>query len=93
MYIYMYIGQRFSTSDQDNSVNRRRCAQTWGAFWYYTCSTFDEIQTNPNGIYKITGIRWLPWQNSTKPLKRIEMKIRPTIAGCSPATINPAGSL
>ena len=91
----MYIGQRFSTSDQLDSVDKRRCVQLWGAFWYYTCITFDEIQTNPNGLYQTNGfgIQWLPWQNSTKPLKRIELKIRPTIAGCSPTTINPAGSL
>lgn len=69
-------GERFSTKDQDNDQSDLNCAADEdgkGAWWYRDCR-----ESNLNGVYPNEEDQGtLLWSN-IHPIKRAEMKIRPT---------------
>ena len=70
----------FSTKDQDNDPDDRKCAEIFkGGWWYNTCH-----RANLNGLYRhgnhanaCEGINWHHWKGDSYSAKRSEMKIRP----------------
>ncbi|XP_069611633.1 ficolin-1-like isoform X1 [Ranitomeya imitator] len=73
-------GMKFSTLDQDNDADSRKCVDLYkGAWWYNQCH-----QSNLNGLYLLgkhesfaDGINWYSGKGYNYSYKRSEMKIRP----------------
>jgi len=68
-------GRSFSTKDQDNDRSGTNCAadeSIRGAWWYGDCRT-----SNLNGIYRNGAEDGTMVWGDIRPIKRVEMKIRP----------------
>jgi len=75
-YLTYHNGHKFSTKDQDNDPSPINCAaqpDVQGAWWFDDCRL-----SNLNGAYSNEEGQG-PWLwGGIHPIKRIEMKIRPT---------------
>ena len=75
------VDSPFSTWDRDGDNWTESCAEErQGAWWYGYCTN-----SNLNGRHLVrrgenvwTGIVWWHWKSENEPLKKTEMKIRPT---------------
>jgi len=68
-------GLKFSTKNQDNDLSVLNCAadkNLKGAWWYGDCRT-----SNLNGVYRNGADDGTMVWGGIRPIKRVEMKIRP----------------